>query len=46
MEIKNVKTENSVVQAGGKIKIKFEVWYEIDYPYDYPNDLPIASAKK
>ena len=45
MEIKNVDTEKTTVQAGEKIKIKFEVWYETSYPYDYPYDYPIATKK-
>lgn len=36
MEIKNVNTEKTTVQAGEKIKIEFEVWYETDYPFDFP----------
>lgn len=46
MEIKKVITEKTTVQAGEKIKIKFEVWYDTDYPFDYPCDLPIASTRK
>ena len=41
MEIKNMDTEKTTVQAGEKIKVKFEVWYETSYPYDYPYDYPI-----
>ena len=46
MEIKNVDTEKTTVQAGEKIKIKFEVLYETSYPYDYPYDYPIATKQK
>ena len=46
MEIKNVDTEKTTVQAGEKIKIKFEVWNDTSYPYDNPYDNPIATKQK
>ena len=45
-EIKEVKTEQTTVAAGERIRISFEFWYEQDYPHDYPYDYPIASERK
>lgn len=45
-EIKEVKAEKTIVNAGERIHISFEFWYEQDYPYDYPYDYPISSERK
>ncbi len=45
-EIKEVKTDQTTVYAGERIRVTFEFWYDRDYPYDYPHDYPIASERK
>lgn len=46
MEIKNVKTEKTTVDAGEDIRISFEVVYNSDFPFDFPFDFPISTIKK
>lgn len=46
MEIKNVKTEETTVEVGEKIKISFEIEYKTDFPFDFKFDFPISTTKK